>query len=172
VSSNGGLTNIPAELRELEQWVIWRPEDRDGKATKVPHCARPPHWRASSVDPETWARFTEAAHAAEAEAFGGVGFVFTADDPYTGIDLDACRDPETGHVDLIAVDIVEMLDGYVEISPSGTGLQVIVKAKLAPDCRHRGVASWGGQLEIYDCARFFTMTGERWTAPSTTWEVP
>jgi len=84
----------------------------------------------------------------------GVGFVFTDDDPIVGVDLDDCRDPETGEVDSEAQDIIERLDSYTEISPSGTGYHVLIEGEL-PEGRNRR-----GHIELYDRARFFTVTGE------------
>nr|WP_246308266.1 hypothetical protein [Halosimplex rubrum] len=83
----------------------------------------------------------------------GVGFVFTDDDPIVGVDLDDCRDPETGDVDDAALDIIERLDSYTEISPSGTGYHVLITGEL-PEGRNRR-----GSIELYDTARFFTVTG-------------
>ena len=43
------------------------------------------------------------------------GFVFTASDPYAGIDLDDCRDPETGEIASWAQQIVDALESYTEV---------------------------------------------------------
>lgn len=51
---------------------------------------------ASATDPETWWSFDEALEYAESEDPAGIGFVFTDEDSFVGIDLDDCRDPETG----------------------------------------------------------------------------
>ncbi len=83
-----------------------------------------------------------------------MGFVFTEDDPVVGVDLDDCRDPETGDIDDTAQDIIERLDSYTEISPSGTGYHVLIKGEL-PEGRNRR-----GSVELYDTARFFTVTGD------------
>ena len=85
----------------------------------------------------------------------GIGFVFTAEDPFCGVDLDGCLDQETGEVEQWAQEIVEELSSYTEISPSGTGLHVIVKARL-PEGGNRK-----SRIEMYDQARFFTVTGQR-----------
>jgi hypothetical protein len=63
-------------------------------------------------------------------AHDGVGFVFTESDPFCGVDLDACVDPKTGGVASWAEGIVRELDSYAEFSPSGTGLHVLLRAKL------------------------------------------
>ena len=109
---------------------------------------------ASSTDPETWGSLETALEYTETEHADGVGFVFTDDDPIVGVDLDDCRDPETGDVDDAALDIIERLDSYTEVSPSGTGYHVLITGEL-PDGRNRR-----GSIELYDTARFFTVTGD------------
>ncbi|WP_226043281.1 hypothetical protein [Natrinema sp. DC36] len=145
---------LPASLREREQWVCWKEEDRDGKPTKIPVTPETGAF-ASSTDPETWDSFETALEYAETGNATGVGFVFTDDDPVVGVDLDDCRDTETGDVDDAALDIIERLDSYTEISPSGTGFHVLIEGEL-PDGRNRR-----GSIELYDTARFFTVTGDR-----------
>ena len=144
---------IPEDLREREQWVCWREEDRDGKPTKVPVTPGTGAF-ASSTDPETWASFESALEYTETEQADGVGFVFTDADPIVGVDLDDCRNPETGDVDDAALDIIERFDSYTEVSPSGTGYHVLIKGEL-PEGRNRR-----GSIELYDTARFFTVTGD------------
>lgn len=151
------LTSIPEELRALKGWVCWRLEVRDGKPTKVPYD--PNSGRKASVsDPATWGWFSDAI-IAWGETIGkpggmtGMGFVFSASDPYCGIDLDGCRDPETGAIQPWAVEAIRKLDGYTEISPSGSGIHIIVKGALPPGRRRKGA------IEMYDSGRFFCMTG-------------
>jgi putative DNA primase/helicase len=85
----------------------------------------------------------------------GVGYVFSAEDPYTGIDLDKCRDPETGAIADWAQEIITALRSYPEISPSGTGVHIIVREALPSHSRRKG------HIELYDGGRYFTMTGVR-----------
>ncbi|WP_232688987.1 hypothetical protein [Halobacterium zhouii] len=143
---------IPEDLREREQWVCWREEERDGKATKIPVTPGAGGF-ASSTESATWSDFETAHEYTETEYADGVGFVFTDDDPIVGVDLDDCRDPETGDVDDAALDIIERLDSYTEVSPSGTGYHVLITGTL-PEGRNRR-----GSVELYDTARFFTVTG-------------
>ncbi|WP_042663063.1 hypothetical protein [Haloferax sp. ATB1] len=144
---------IPETLREREQWVCWREEERDGKPTKIPVTPGGGGF-ASSTEAETWASFEAALEYTETAHADGIGFVFTDDDPIVGVDLDDCRDPETGDVDDAALDIIARLDSYTEVSPSGTGYHVLITGEL-PDGRNRR-----GSVELYDTARFFTVTGD------------
>lgn len=147
--------DIPTALTIVSQWVCWRTEDRDGKATKVPVDPTTGGYASVSA-PETWSDYdTAVAYYRDTAGVEGIGFVFTAVDPYTGVDLDDCRDPETGDVDDWAVDVLRQLDSYTERSPSGTGFHVIVEGDV-PDCGNRA-----GQLEMYDRDRYFTVTGDR-----------
>ncbi len=146
--------NIPEELRRRPQWVVWKYEKRDevGKPTKVPYIAGGVG-RASSTDSRTWGTFDEAVQAllATPGRYDGVGFVFSSGDPFAGVDLDNCRDPETGKLEEWAAEIVASLDGYAEASPSGTGVHIIVRGK-APNKKR-------GDVEAYSSERYFTMTG-------------
>ncbi|BBL79462.1 hypothetical protein RxyAA322_13160 [Rubrobacter xylanophilus] len=141
-------------LRELRQWVCWRAEERGGKLTKVPYSPAS-GLRARCDDPTSWGAFAEARETARERGYEGIGFVFTAADPFCGVDLDGCVDPETGEVEPWAMEIVRKLDSYTELSPSGTGLHIIVKAKLPEGGNRRG------RFEMYDRGRFFTVTGRR-----------
>ncbi len=145
-------TGIPAELRDRPQWVAWRSEERDGKATKLPINPRTGR-HASSTDPTTWADFQTAQAAVARYRCQGVGFVFTADDPYTGIDLDGAYEA-TGRLAPWAASIVRALDSYTEVSPSGRGLHLIIRGHVPEGGRRRG------PVEMYDRDRYFTMTGD------------
>jgi primase-polymerase (primpol)-like protein len=154
--------NIPEELAERPQWVCWRPEKRDGKLTKVPY--QPNGKRASVTDLMTWSGFEhcvmEAAH-----HFDGVGFVFSSADPFVGLDLDKCRDPESGEIAPWATEILDRVqEGYIEVSPSGTGVHIIVEGSVRDGGRSRKKVRVDGEvvgeIEMYSRGRFFTITGK------------
>ncbi|MFO0086629.1 MAG: hypothetical protein ACK52L_12220, partial [Pirellula sp.] len=152
------LEQIPASLRSTPQWVAWRYITRDGKQTKAPVS---PHdgSLADSTSGNTWGTFEDAVEACQSDcSLAGIGFVFTADDPYCGVDLDDSIDAD-GNIKPWAVDLLAKLDSYAEISPSNRGLKVFIKAnKPGKRCRK---AYHDGGIEIYDRDRFFTVTGER-----------
>ncbi len=156
---NFSTEQIPPCLRKCPQWVAWKIIDRDGKKSKAP--INPISGSlASSTDPSDWGSFAKAIEACQTDPkLAGVGFVFTADDPYCGVDLDNCIDPESGQLKKWAADFLAKLDSYAETSPSGAGVKVFVKAnKPGRRCRK---AHQDGEIEIYDRDRFFTVTGNR-----------
>ena len=142
-------------IKDLRQWVVWRWEERDGKCTKVPYS---PHtgYRADTTNPETWASYQEAVRACKEVGYDGIGFVFTPEDDLCGVDLDGCLDSETGEIEPWAQEIIKELDSYTEISPSGTGVHIFLRGELPASLgRNRK-----GQFEVYDQARYFTVTGK------------
>ena len=142
---------IPAELRDRRQWVTWRYTTRGGKRTKVPHQTNGE--KAAADAPHTWTTFDLALAGYERGTFDGVGYVFAADDPYFGVDIDNVkRDPER----LVwALEIVQRFGSYAEWSPSGNGIHIIGRGKLPGGGRNDQKLG----LEVYDRGRFFTVTG-------------
>jgi hypothetical protein len=76
------------------------------------------------------------------------------DDPFVGIDLDGCRDPDSGAVESWAQAVVERFPTYCEVSPSGTGVHLILEGTLPPGGRKRG------PVECYESGRYFTVTAQ------------
>ena len=148
------VSNIPKALTEYKHWVCWQYVPRDnGQLGKKP--VNPESQDAASVtDPNTWRSIdvAEAVHSAEnTEDTDGIGFVFSDDDPFVGLDLDNCV--QGGELADWARDIVERLDSYTEYSPSGTGVHIIVEGTL-PDGGNRN-----SDVEMYESSRYFTVTG-------------
>lgn len=142
------LSNIPAELSEWPHFVIYREGD---KRPYNPRNNQP----ASVKDPKTWDSFQNACQAMKDYRAKGVGFVFTENDPYCGIDLDDVID-ENGVIDPEAQAIIDKMDSYTEVSQSGRGIHIIVRGKK-PNSRCRR-----GNVEIYDKGRYFALTGDLW----------
>ena len=152
------LANVPAALKEHPRWVTWKYVERDGKPTKCPFNPKT-GGAADSTDPATWATFDEALAAYQKDSLDGVGFVFAADGDFAGVDLDDSIDPATGQLKAWARQVVERLNSYTEVSPSGGGVKVFVRARK-PGARCRKPYH-DGEVEMYDSARFFTVTGRR-----------
>ena len=132
--------HIPAELKARPQWVAWILMERAGKKTKLP--INPKNGKlAKTDDPTTWGTFEQAVRAGK--QLNGIGYVFSADDPYCGIDLD-------GHIDH---ELIGWFGSYAERSQSGSGAHIIVKATL-------GDGRKTDRYEAYDRLRYFVMTGD------------
>ena len=153
--------NIPQELKALDQWVLWKYEHRDGKRTKFPYDVKTKGKLASTTNPRTWASFKAVMEAYDnGDGFNGIGFVFTENDPFFGVDLD--KYIKDGVIEQKAQEIVDRFNSYTEITPSGTGLHIIGKGKLG-DGIHKS------KIELYDRGRYFTFTGNH--IPNTPVEI-
>ncbi len=160
------FNEVPVELRERPQWVLWKIVTRDGEKTKKPFQLNGAP--AKSNDPATWTTFTAASASFNPKRHAGIGYVFSADDDFCGIDLDGCRDPQSGVIADWAKHWIAELDSYCEVSPSGTGVKVFVRGKSPfPKGRKTSVADVPKTsdkepgVEVYDHARYFATTGHR-----------
>jgi len=156
-------TSIPEPLPELADrrcWVVWHLETNDnGHSTKVPYDpTRANGPRASTTDPRTWGTYPQAVACLKwncSRKYNGLGIMFA--DNLAGVDLDDCRNPDTGEIESWAMQEVERLNSYCEVSPSGTGLHIFAWGKLPGDGINR---EWNHhKVEMYDRARYFTYTG-------------
>ena len=160
---------VPDDLTERDQWVLWRYETRKGKPkpTKVPYQINGA--LASSTDPATWTTYEEALAAWQAhpQQFSGIGFVFTKDDPYCGIDLDHALNRD-GSLKTWAAKILPQFQGaYAEISPSGLGVKIWVRGKLPGPGKQVDIGH-GQRVEMYGQGRFFAVTGRVYGDPMRT----
>jgi hypothetical protein len=151
---------IPEALRGRAQWLnwgyVWDPEREQWR--KVPQNSRT-GFRASTTNSDDWATFAQAHRRAErSNGRLGIGFVFSANDPFAGVDLDNCRDPETGVIADWAVELIKPIRTYTEISVSGTGVHLYGMAHVGGGRRSRYAT---GEAEIYDRDRYFVVTGDQ-----------
>jgi primase-polymerase (primpol)-like protein len=165
---------IPADIRDRNQWVACKMvPDIDGKkARKIPMDVRTERG-AQANNPRTWAPFDDVmafidewagydhthVDGAGMKITGTVseypGYFFAAGDPFCGIDLDDCRNPDTGDVAPWAREIMEHFNSYTELSQSGTGFHILIKGQKPVGSRSRK-----GGIECYDRDRYFICTGE------------
>ena len=147
---------IPMELKRIPRWVLWRFVEigtEDNKRwSKLP--AQSNGQPASSTNADTWTDFLTVQHAYEDNPgkFDGIGFVFTGEDNLIGIDLDDCYTDRFTNAAL--QHIADSVEGYKEVSPSGTGVKIFTRANL----KSAHVDHDKG-LEVYPKGRYFTVTG-------------
>ncbi|AZS14569.1 DUF3987 domain-containing protein [Paenibacillus lutimineralis] len=148
------VNNIPVELKQRKQWVLWKLEQRreGDKATKVPYNLDGE--RASTTNPEHWSTFEEAmeAYKQKSEVMSGIGYVFAANDPFTGIDIDHCV--VKGKIKEDVKEIILNFNSYTERSQSKNGIHVIIKGRVPGERNRTGI------FEMYDQERFFVVTGD------------
>lgn len=178
------VAGIPASMMDAPRWAPWRAvwNEKKKKYEKAPHRADRPGAGLSNKSTRGWTTFHEALRAYQENLagkqsfdrddkpvhFGGVGYLVTgpsipgkpanvfAPGELAGVDLDHCRNPATGAIDEWAAEVIDKLDSYTEVSPSGTGLRVMVRATVETDIinHERGIEIYGGTQ-----ARFVTITG-------------
>jgi hypothetical protein len=169
-------------------WVAWQEEPVEGKPPrKIPYAANGSGGHGSSTDPATWGTRVQAVARAAAlpkpTGRGGVGVVLTdiGDGAHLcGIDLDSCRDPACGTIEPWAMEIVDRLATYTEVSPSRTGIKVFfamtaasraitvgeirtTRSNAAADGMKWARAGDGPHppaIELFLGKRYFTTTGE------------
>lgn len=152
------LESIPVSLQAIPRWVLWKYEARndhggDLRWTKVPKTGLGRN--ASTNKPETWASFEQIAQAYRGGNYDGIGLVLS--DSLHGIDLDDCRDVETGKLNELASEVLSRVHGYAEISPSGTGIKIFTSTNL-----DAAMAKHDDGVELYPTGgRYFAITGHR-----------
>jgi len=152
---------LPGQLRDTPSWLLWEFRMVNGRWSKIPLIADRSRQMAKSNDHRTWRSFEEAKSFVNTAS--GLGMVLTRS--LCGIDLDSCRNKETGEITPWAKKIISALNSYTEISPSGEGLHVVVE--LVKDLPAGGRKLRGGkeragwEIAIFDKSspRYFAMTG-------------
>lgn len=128
-----------AEFHCERRWVR-----ADGKRPIMP-CGSP----ASSTDPATWLRFSDV------QAGAGDGFGVMLGGGLGCYDLDHCI--VDGALEGWALQVLDGIPEpvvFTEVSMSGTGLHVFVRAGESPGARR-------GNVERYTRARFIRVTGKK-----------
>jgi len=167
MSDSFTLSRLAPHMR----WVLWRNENRKGRATKVPKQMT--GLEASSTDPKTWATRSACETARARIGADGVGIILgDLGNGYTlaGIDLDSCI--TAGTTDPWAQKVLDQFGTYAETSPSGTGYKLffLIRAGDMPRVRDllggKQGRSWKAQaagdhppgIEFYIGGRYFTVT--------------
>lgn len=118
--------------------------------TKVPYQINGRH--ASSTNSGTWTTYDDVI--GHVSKYSGVGFVLSEDDEFVIIDLDDCI-TSSGELSDMGREIVDSLNSFTEVSQSGNGLHIVVKADNI-----KGFNNQKEGVEMYSKERFFAMTGD------------
>ncbi len=153
---------IPDELKVHTQFLNWDWEFRGDKWTKPPLRVTGNGY-AKSNDPATWGPFAAALAAYQQRDLAGVGLALSPDDNLFFVDIDHCRNPETGEIANWARPILRLFrHTYQEISPTGTGIKIIGYGRLS-GARHTKHMTGrpGAKIEVFDRDKYTTLTGHR-----------
>ena len=152
----------PLSNKRRRRWVLWHWETRKGKRTKPPLRADAPSEYASSTDPSTWSDLPAAMSAYCAGHGDGIGLALK-DSGVAAIDLDHCRNKQTGEIAPYAAELIRRAGSYAEMTPSGEGARIIGLGKGKPLHRKFTVPGANGlSVEVYRRAeRYITVTGRQ-----------
>ena len=155
-----------ARLKKIPGWLLWRwVETKPGKITKPPFQPRFPERNASNRNPKHWSDFRTALLAMREGKADGIGFVVSACGEICWVDLDDCREKETGILSPWAADLVARCATYCEVTPSGTGIRIVgvLTGTLSAQAIHKPYRlAGGGRGEIfYKADRYVTVSGKR-----------
>lgn len=157
MKENYDFNAIPSELKALPQWILWKSEEKSGRYTKVPYQVDGE--AAQTNNRSTWSTFATVIKFYLTGGYDGIGFVFSRQDNYIGVDIDDCV--VDGKPNTFASEIIDSLDSYTEFSPSEKGLHIIIKGGLPQNVMGTGRKNTQHGLEIYSYGRYFTFTGNR-----------
>ncbi|MGG1624393.1 DNA primase, partial [Bacillus subtilis] len=104
-----------------------------------------------------WSTFATIMKFFNEQEYDGIGFMFSKDDPFIGIDIDHCVND--GVLSPFAQEIIQTINSYTEYSPSGEGVHIIAKGKLPLRGPGTGRKNIDKGLEVYRHGRYFTFTG-------------
>jgi putative DNA primase/helicase len=159
------VENIPGALKEIPHWLVWKYIDEIDPETGAVDWDKPPMSAkggpGSSTNRKTWTDFATALRYYRDRHMDGLGFVLHhngEDRRIVAIDLDKCRDQETGVIEKWALKIIRALNSYTEVSPSGTGIRIFVCGALPPHGMLNGRKK--GPVEAYEKGRYVTVTGQ------------
>ena len=152
---------IAEELKNYNNWVLWKKIKKVSQDKPVKMPFNIDGSLADTTDSKTWTSFNDALEMYKKGGYNGIGFVFSKDDPFVGIDIDDCIS-EKGIINDDAIKIIKDFNSYTEVSQSKRGLHIIIRGKKTGNkCRK-------GQFEVYDNNRYFALTGIQLTnTPST-----
>ncbi len=149
--------NLPNELKQEALFCLWKYEFRDGKRTKVPY--RINGIKACIDKPTNFSNFNSVIKLVDKYSGIGIG-VFNG---YSAIDIDHCV--TDGVPNEMATDIINKMQSYTELSPSGTGVRIIFKVDdFNYDKNTYCIHNRKRELEVYVSGatnKFVTLTGNR-----------
>jgi hypothetical protein len=145
-----------AALAAYPQFLTYRlvPSAKPGKMDKLPCDARTGQV-ANAHNPASWGTFDEAVACVAAGRAHGIGFVFTAADPFFFFDIDGALQADGQWSPFASALCARFPGAAIEVSQSGTGLHIFGTG-IVPE---HGCKNIPLNLELYTELRFAALTG-------------
>lgn len=160
----------PEDQVELSRWLTWKEADDGRKIPRAPyHNSDRPDTYVSAQDPTIWTDFETAQDWAEKLPHHQLAYVIPNrkgfDTNLVVIDYDDARIPETGEIHPVVHEHLKDANSYADVSPSGTGIHLLCEGRLPERVKtisddlpaHEAFPE--ASIEVYESARFITMTG-------------
>lgn len=151
---------IPKFMQEHGKFCLWKLEMKSGKSQpdKIPYQLNGK--RADATNPQHYSTFEETVVAFSKGDYAGIGI--GCFEPLRLVDVDDCV--ANGTLDTRGQDIVDTLDFYTELSPSGNGIHIFVLADgFAYDSERYYINNRNTHVEVYApdvTSRFLTLIGK------------
>lgn len=144
------------ELTPYPHFVVWRYKLVDGHFKKPPF--NPKSFYPAQVDnPNTWGTIGQALKALASGYFHGIGFVFSKDDPFTGMDFDHCIE-KNGTIAAWAKVLIDEFSTYSEYSPSTDLTEGRAKGGVRLIVEGTTPGGKFGNVEMYSERHYMTIT--------------
>lgn len=161
--------DIPAEMTQHPNWLIYKSHFDGKKNTKIP-CNK-------SGSPQSFYVLSDYETAKQAQEdnpgiIAGIGYGMNkGETKIIGVDFDHVVNKETGEILPEVVSILDELDSYTEYSISGDGLHTFVisrKDDLPSKARIANAFGEGTGLEFFKSSCYITVSGKRVNTYGTT----
>jgi predicted P-loop ATPase len=158
---------VPESLKQHPRFLAYALlPGKNGKLRKVPQrLDANGSTNSSAQDSSNWLAWSKVEALRESGTWQYFGWSFNGNSTgIVGLDLDGCRNPETGDIETWAIDLLQAFGSYSEISPSGCGLHIWLRIIQPSDSLSqvgKQVVTGRDQrrLEIFSTKLWMTLTG-------------
>src|SRR5690554_469982 len=153
-------STIPKFMQEHGRFCLWKLVMKPGKTKpdKIPYQLNGK--RADATNPQHYSSFEETVDVFADGGYAGIGI--GCFEPLRLVDVDNCV--VNGTLDARGQDIVDTLDSYTELSPSGNGIHIFILADgFAYDSERYYINNRNTHVEVYApdvTGKFLTLTGK------------